>query len=139
MHEYGIAHEIVEAVKKYVEGNKADRPIRCWVQMGAICGINPEALENAFPLAAENTICKDMEMDVFIEPAVCKCRDCNSEIKLKEYTDMIFCQSCGSVDIEYPDSARRIFLTKLELEKEGKVFILEFKNVEMEEEEHHHD
>lgn len=138
MHEYGIASEIIKAVESYVKANKADKPLGCWVQFGPLCGINPEALENAFPLAAKGTICEDTEMNAFVEPVVCKCRDCDAKTQLTEYTEIMLCGKCGSINIECPPSSQRIYLSKLKLQRGGDVFIIEFKNVEMEEE-HHHD
>jgi len=138
MHEYGIAKEIINVIEDYAKNNEGWTPVRCQVQVGAFCGINPKALEAAFPMAVEGTIAENMQISVSIEPIICKCRNCNSEIHIDEYIDLMICENCGSSDIEHPPSAQRIFITKLEFEKGDEVHVIDLKSVEIEEEEHGH-
>jgi len=138
MHEYGIAKEIINVIEELVRNHKGSRPLRCMVQVGALSGINPEALDAAFPIAAEGSIAENMQIQTSIEPITCKCRNCNSEIRIEDYTDMLICENCGSSDIEYPSTGQKIFITKLELEKDNEVHVIDLKDVEVEEEEHNH-
>ncbi len=139
MHEYGIAETIINAIGESVKRHGADLPIKAWVQFGPLCGMNPEALESVFPIASKGKPTEKMGIDASVKPVSCRCRNCQKEIRLEEYTDMLICEGCGSIDIEFPASAQKIYLTRLELEKDGKKFVVELKDAEMEEGEHHHD
>jgi hydrogenase nickel incorporation protein HypA/HybF len=138
MHEYGIAKEIINVIEDNAKNNEGWTPVRCEVQVGAFCGLNPEALEAAFPMAVEGTIAENTQIGVSIEPITCKCRNCNSEIHIDEYIDLMICENCGSSDIEHPPSAQRIFITKLEIKKGDEVRAIYLSGVEVEEDEYNH-
>lgn len=138
MHEYGIAKEIINAIEELAKNHKGSKPLRCQIQVGALSGINPEALDAAFPIAAEGSIAENMQIQTSIEPITCKCRNCNTEIRIEDYTDLLICENCGSSDIECPPTAQKIFITKLEFEKDNEVQVIDLKDVEVEEGEHNH-
>ena len=137
MHEYGIAQEIVNAIEEYVKKNKGCKPLSCQVQVGALTGINPEALDAAFPMAVKGTIAENTEIMVSIEQITCRCRNCGEEIRIDEFIDLLICENCGSSDIDHPPSAQKIFLKKLEVEMDGKAQVIEFEDSEIEEGENH--
>jgi len=138
MHEYGMAEVIVHAIQHAVEGKKGAKPMRCYVQMGALCGINPEALEGVFEIAAKGTVAEKAELKVSIKPSTFRCRNCNAEIHIDGYIDMLVCEECGSPDVEFPGDAKHIYMTKLVVEEKGREKVLDLKSARVEEKGHHH-
>lgn len=132
MHEYGIAEVIVHAIEQSLEKTGA-KPKKCYVTMGALCGINPEALEGVFEIAAKNSLAEGSELKASISPTKFRCRNCDREFKVDEYIDMLICEDCGSPDVEFPDDAKHIYMTKLVIEKGARKRTLDLKNVKVEE------
>ena len=56
MHELSIARALVDEVEKIAVAERAQRVVSLTVQVGALSGVDPHALEWAFPVAAEGTV-----------------------------------------------------------------------------------
>jgi len=114
MHELSIALALLEQVQTVAEREKADAVLRVAVTIGELCGVNPEALEMAFPVAAENTCAADAKLDVTSTPARVHCRTCGRESS-PEFP-MPICEACGSTDAEIL-GGRELMLTSVEIDK----------------------
>lgn len=119
MHEYGIAEEIVNQVLRRAEAHGGSKPRAAWVQLGALCGMDPEVLEAVFPITAAGTAAENVRLFVRVEPAECRCRACDVRVLLEGHVDLLVCESCGSTDMECPPSAQRMLLSQVEFEDEG--------------------
>ena len=64
MHELSIAMALVEQVQEALRGRTVDRVERVTVRIGALAGVDPEALAFAFPLATEGTSVAGAELRV---------------------------------------------------------------------------
>ena len=139
MHEYGIAKEVLRVIEAHLASYENSKPISCTLKVGALSGINPEALEAAIPMAVKGTVAEGVEFKVSVDPVSCKCRNCGANIELDEFVDMLVCESCGSQDIECPEDASKVLIQGLELEKDGRRLVVEMEGAEVEEEEHGHE
>lgn len=120
MHEYGIAEEVVNALLRYSEAHGGARPTTAWVGLGALSGMDPESLEEVFPIAAKGTSVENVRLVVRVEPVECRCRNCRSTIRLHERVDLLFCETCGSTELECPASADGTWVDRVELEDGGR-------------------
>jgi len=134
MHEYGIAEVLVSAIEDELKKNDGKRALTAWVEVGAISGINPEALASVYPIASKGTSVENTQLRILVEPAHCKCNNCNYEFLVEEYTDIFLCENCGGSSVNYPEKAQKIFLLKLEIEKDQRPLLIDLKDNEIEEE-----
>ena len=71
---------------------------RVVLRVGALAGVEPEALDFAFEVAAAGTIAAGASLEIEQTPAVCFCPGCGREF---EPVGVIFnCPRCGSVSSE---------------------------------------
>ena len=68
------------------------------VTVGALSGVDAEALSFAFPLAAEGTAAQGARLASSLCEAQVHCRSCGAEAG-GEFP-FAFCQACGSSDVE---------------------------------------
>ena len=98
MHELSLACNLVEEAEKVLEAEKAGRAIRLTVGIGQFAGIETDAFEFAFPVAAEGTGLGKAEMTIEEIPAKVHCRACGKESN--PAFPRCACAHCDSDDIE---------------------------------------
>ena len=113
MHELSIAQALVEQVESAAAKERALRVVRVVITVGALSGVDPEALRSLFPLVAEGTVTDGAELVVETVAARVKCRACGHEAQ----TDAAFigCAACGSRDVEL-SAGRELNIKTVELE-----------------------
>ena len=82
------------------------------VSVGGLSGVEPDALELAFPVATEDTLADGATLAIEKVPAVLTCRACN-QVSHPELAFMI-CEQCGSDDVLL-EGGRELLLTAVEL------------------------
>lgn len=95
MHEFGIAEAVVDAVERRAKGRRVRR---ARVRAGALLRIAPQAMDQAFCLAATGTVAQDAELDLVIEPARLICRGCGHSALCAD--PLTICGLCGGIDID---------------------------------------
>lgn len=113
MHELSIALALLEQVQTIAEREKADTVSRIAIRIGGLSGVNPEALELAFPIAAADTCAAGAALDITYTPAHIHCRNCGQEGSLEPALPA--CEACGSLDAEL-EGGRDLLLTAVEIE-----------------------
>ena len=119
MHELSIAQALIEQVEATAAKEHALRVVRVVIAVGALSGVEPEALSSLFPLVAEGTVAADADLVVERVAARVKCRGCGLEAQ----TDAAFigCAACGSKDVEL-SAGRELNIKSIELEIDDKPF-----------------
>ncbi len=97
MHELSIAQSLVEQVVAVAARERASAVLEITVVVGSLSGIEPEALELAFPLAAESTPAQGARLVIERKTATLTCRSCGrvTEPDLA----LLVCGACGSLDV----------------------------------------
>jgi hydrogenase nickel incorporation protein HypA/HybF len=113
MHELSIAQALVEQVEAAATKEHAQRVVRVVITVGALSGVDPEALRSLFPLVAEGTVTADAELVVEPVKARVRCRACARE-EVAE-TTFIRCSVCGSRDVELV-AGRELHIKTVEVE-----------------------
>jgi len=113
MHELSIAQALVEQVEAAATKEHAQRVVRVVIAVGALSGVDPEALRSLFPLVAEGTVTADAELVVEPVKARVRCRVCACEEVAQ--TSFIRCTACGSRDVELV-AGRELHIKTVELE-----------------------
>jgi hydrogenase nickel incorporation protein HypA/HybF len=93
MHELGICRNIVAIVSEAAKG----RTVRCvTLEVGALSGVVPEALEFAFEAAAHGTALEGATLVIDRVSGAAHCRDCGAEFPLAALQAAC---GCGSRDL----------------------------------------
>jgi hydrogenase nickel incorporation protein HypA/HybF len=97
MHELSIAENIISIVTEYAEKEKAGRILEVSVDIGAVSGVIPDALNFAWEFATGGTIAEEAILKIrLIEPRAV-CRNCHNEFSLDgNYS----CPICNIADFD---------------------------------------
>lgn len=98
MHELSIAFALVEQVTRVAHEEKATAVVGITIAVGTLSGVDPAALEAAFPLAAEKTMLENARLTIREVPATIRCRHCQA-LRTKPVPQGQ-CESCNSDDVE---------------------------------------
>ena len=112
MHELSIAVALIEQVEEAVAAENGIRASCVTVSVGALSGVDCEALELAFPVAAEGTIVQGARLVMNQVEARVRCKSCEAET-VPDFP-FFFCETCGSTDIEFL-SGRELLLQSIEM------------------------
>ena len=94
MHEVGLMRDAIDLAVAEAERVGAGRVHRVVLRVGALAGVEQEALDFAFDVAAEGTIAAGARLEVVHSPAVCFCPDCGRDF---EPEGVAFrCPCCGA-------------------------------------------
>jgi hydrogenase nickel incorporation protein HypA/HybF len=113
MHELSLAQGLVEQVIEAAERECAEGVVRIVVQIGKYSGVERDAFEFAFPLAAEDTMVQHAELAIEELPATVRCRSCKTASH-PEITHLV-CTHCGSTEVELT-GGREFLIKAIELE-----------------------
>jgi hydrogenase nickel incorporation protein HypA/HybF len=83
MHEASIALAIVEEISEQSQGESWEAVTCVRLSVGALTGVVAEALEFAWPFAAEGTIAHASRLVIEHVPLVVYCEDCDAEGTVK--------------------------------------------------------
>jgi hydrogenase nickel incorporation protein HypA/HybF len=113
MHELSIAVALVLQVQEVAAREDATRVVRVVVVVGRLSGVEPDALEFAWPLAAEGTVAAHAELILEAPPLTLRCRSCGLTAEGNEPFPV--CDACGSVDVDV-GNARELRLKTIDVE-----------------------
>ena len=96
MHEIGLCEGLVDLIGKQAEGR---RVTGVKVRIGARHAVVDEAFDQAFALAAADTVAEGARLDVVITPVTLLCRGCG---RVSDSLDVLVeCPGCGGDNVEY--------------------------------------
>lgn len=114
MHELSVATALVSTATDAADRAHARGMIlSVRIRVGELSGVVPEALEFAWPLAAEGTRCHDAQLRIERVPCRIRCAACNAETELVA-PFRLRCGLCGSRDACIT-TGRELELVSLEL------------------------
>jgi len=113
MHELSIAEHLIEAAQNAARAAGALAVVRLRLRLGALAGVDPQALRFCFDVAAQGTLLDGAAFDVEEVAAHVQCRDCGTESML---VDGRFgsCERCGSTRLQ-PTRGREMEIVELEI------------------------
>ena len=112
MHELSIAMDMIEMAEETAKREGMSLVAGIVVRVGTLSGVDPDALEMVFPMAAENTLCAGAVLTIKKVAATVFCRQCARETAA-EYPFGV-CSECGSSDTDVR-SGREMIIQSLEL------------------------
>lgn len=98
MHELSVAEAVIAELEELVRREGARRVARVVLRVGALSGVEPDALEFAFPVAAEGTCAEGAELVLESEPVRVRCGACGAETAADPL--WMACGACGADAVE---------------------------------------
>ena len=95
MHELSIVRGIVELCEQHAGG----RPVKLVaVEIGALSGVVPEALEFSFEAGTNGTLLAGARLEIDLIPATGHCAACDKTVPIGSFIDA--CPECGNLPLE---------------------------------------
>lgn len=98
MHEMSIAREIIEIVRREISARNLTGVEQIGVKLGALSGVNPDALSFCFDAATMDMPALKAELIIESVPVKGKCLSCGGDIQIDDF--IFICPLCDSPDIE---------------------------------------
>ena len=117
MHELSIAASIVETVSQEIKWQNLQRVQTIVLRIGALSGVDPEALRFGFEAITTDTPFAKTRLDIEYVPVQGKCRACGRRFTVEDF--IFACPICQSVEIEIT-AGEELDIAYLEIE-EGEV------------------
>jgi hydrogenase nickel incorporation protein HypA/HybF len=107
MHELSMATEIVEVVRKSLEGHKVKVVTEVEIEMGELHRVTPEQMEQVFEMAAKDTLVEGAKLKVKIKKGKIKCLGCgysgSIDVEMEhdhDHSTHVHCPECKGVSLE---------------------------------------
>jgi hydrogenase nickel incorporation protein HypA/HybF len=113
MHELSIASAIVQQVEEVVDKSLPTRVITVTLLIGALSGVEPEALEGAFPLVTEGTVMEGAKLVIERVEASARCRTCGAETIIE--FPLPICSKCNGTEVDIT-AGREMLIKSIEVE-----------------------
>lgn len=97
MHELSVAQGIIEIAEAELQRRGEDRISAIGVRLGALAGVNPEALTFSYDVATGDTALAQSRLVIEWIPVEGSCRACGQGFTVEEA--VFICPSCGSRDM----------------------------------------
>lgn len=93
MHELSVVKSIIEIAEQQARANDASTIDQIELDIGAMSGIEPDALDFAWGEAVKHTMLADAERKINYIKGRARCMDCDTEFAIAQYFDA--CPVCG--------------------------------------------
>jgi len=115
MHEFSLVMSMLDLAEKAARADGARRISAIHLEIGALAGVVPEALEFAFEGARVGTMAEHARLEVTYLPAIAYCATCQSEFELDNRFGIAVCPSCDTPSADLRQG-RELQLAHLEVE-----------------------
>jgi hydrogenase nickel incorporation protein HypA/HybF len=94
MHEFSLVINILELAEDYARREQASAIQTVALRVGALSGVEPEALEFAFSVAKQDTLASHARLEVeYVQPSAL-CQNCDLEFLVENRFGVAFCPTC---------------------------------------------
>lgn len=99
MHELSIAEAILDAVRLEAEKHQGARVAKVGVRIGAVSGVEPEALRFGFSILLQGTDLESLELVIELLPRRQRCTACDFTFDVTE--DSMACPRCARAETQF--------------------------------------
>jgi hydrogenase nickel incorporation protein HypA/HybF len=111
MHELSICQSMLQQLETIAQQENARRVTSITLQIGPLSGVEPELLQQAFPLAAAGTLAEQAELKIENQAVRVHCPKCNGENEVP--SNRLVCPECGETHTRLV-SGDELLLARLE-------------------------
>lgn len=98
MHELSLCAHILNQVELYAKKHKFGLVSKITLVIGQLSGIELDAMQFSFPIAAKNTIAENAKLAILTQSAIANCQQCQKKFDLK--TLFSACPYCNSFEYD---------------------------------------
>lgn len=113
MHELSLAESLIETIEDEARKQGFRRVRRVWLEVGALSGVDPEALRFGFEVATQHSCAAGAGLEILTAPGRAWCFACNRAVEIAEYYDG--CPRCQGHQLQVT-GGRQFQLKELEVE-----------------------
>jgi hydrogenase nickel incorporation protein HypA/HybF len=114
MHEVGIMESALTVVQRHAAERKAHRVDRIVLRIGALSGVEPDALRFAFDVVTRGTVAEGAALAIEDVPARVFCSACQREFTAVDHSFIFTCPDCNALCGEVR-SGRELELSRIEM------------------------
>ena len=114
MHELAVCRALIAQVEQQAAAHRAIRVRRVFVQIGPLSGVDPDLLQNAYPIACEGTTAQDSRLEIERMALRVHCPSCGEETQAT--VNRLACGACGHWKTQVV-GGDEMLLSSVELEK----------------------
>lgn len=113
MHELSLTQNLIDIAEEHARREGATVISSLTLEIGALSGVIPEAVEFAFEACTKGTLAEGARLEILQIPAIGRCMECDEECALESLTDA--CPECGSYALEVL-TGQEMTLTEMEVD-----------------------
>lgn len=115
MHELSVCQSLLGQIEAVALENRATAVHRVTLQIGPLSGVEPQLLQQAFPIAMAGSIAESAVLDIERLPIRLECRQCGAESEAASANKLV-CGQCGHWQTRLL-SGDEMLLASLELDR----------------------
>jgi len=113
MHEMSLCEGILRVIEEQAESQNYHKVKTVWLEIGALAGVEVEALRFGFDVVMKDSIARDAKLEVIHVPGQAWCMQCMKNIEIAQRFDA--CPDCGSHQLQV-NGGEALQIKELEVE-----------------------
>jgi len=93
MHELSLCEGLVQVIEEQARRECMDRVSSVWLQVGALAGVEIEALRFCFDVVTQGTVVEAAQLEIEAIAGEALCPSCERPVAVHHFTDT--CPACG--------------------------------------------
>lgn len=98
MHELSLTQNLIEIAEEHARRENATAITSVTMEIGALSGVLPEAVEFAFEACTKGTLADGATLNIHHIPALGRCQKCGQDCEMESLLDG--CSACGSFALD---------------------------------------
>jgi len=98
MHEMSLCEGVLQVLEDHAGRQGFSRVKRVWLEIGALSGVDPEAMRFGFDAVMRGTLADGAVLEIVDLPGLAWCLPCSKAVPVKARFDA--CPECGSYQLQ---------------------------------------
>ena len=98
MHEFSIIQSLIPQIEEFLTKGNYRKANKICLEVGAMSGVIPDALEFAYSICAQGTLVEGVELCIRMVPVTAVCEACFIKFEVHDYC--FSCPQCKSTDLK---------------------------------------
>lgn len=113
MHEMSLCESVLDILQDNAKSQGFERVKIVWLEIGALSGVEPEAMRFCFDAITRNTLADRAKLEIIMVPGDAWCMQCSKTVQVEQRFDL--CPECGSYQLQVT-SGEDMRIKELEVE-----------------------
>ena len=98
MHEMSLADGVLQVIEDSASVNGFSRVKTVWLEIGALAGVEVEAMRFCFDAVVKNTLADGAKLEIIATEGQGRCHTCNKTVPVRQRYDP--CPLCGGYQVQ---------------------------------------